>query len=416
MRLCDYVTFSCRKPILQGFQHDGSDGFGFFESLTMHEDLLQEKIDHGYEALLQWRRSWQKLDEDEMQVLRTLYVSIGSNEWTNEIGERPFYETQMDRKRFHRLLRYALLDAFNGIRELVQRAEKVWSASKELGTSQEELENMFNEQGKLVDVVASRIYTLDDFVRTFNKFLKYHLQWMEKRLEEMGKLPKNMGSWLAWTDAAKDYLLHLTRHYNTLDVLSPLGDLRHIVPSLGIQTVRFAFKQRENSMPSSGSAPFLDDPFFKFTNGQKKIVGKYLLDHDITIHAQENTTSQPSAHHAIHLLGLYKNSLEQPLPQPLSHLSEYKGDIFKSTTGCCQSCNSLISQIVKEQGEKPQMRGDRTRFHVLRGWQGERGWKPVMLPSFFPRKYGEPMLLEAKKKLLERLRRIDRMESSSHLD
>lgn len=161
-RLCDYVTFSCRESIWKGFQHDSLDGCGFFELLTMHEDT-------GITGFLNWRRDWQRLDEDEMAVLRDLYLSIGSNEWSNEINEQPFYETHTDRKRFHRLLRCALLNAFNGINELMQRAEEVQSASKEHDTSRAQLEKMYDEL-ELVGVVASRIYTFDNFTRTLTSF------------------------------------------------------------------------------------------------------------------------------------------------------------------------------------------------------------------------------------------------------
>lgn len=194
-------------------------------------------------------------------------------------------------------------------------------------------------------------------------------------------------------------------------VLSPLGQLRHIVPNLEIQTIQFGSKRESGCTPSS-LALVLDDPYFDFANNQKEIVKTYLFDHCPTIHAQENTTPQPPVHPALQLLDLYKHSLSQPLPQPLSHLSNFTGDIFKTTTGYCRSYNNLIRQIVKEQGEKQHIKSDKTRFHVLRGWQGQRGWKPVMLPSFFPRKYGEPMLKEAKERLLERLKRIDGIESA----
>lgn len=152
------------------------------------------------------------------------------------------------------------------------------------------------------------------------------------------------------------------------------------------------------------------ESIFHLGNNQKEIVKTYPLDHCATIHAQKNTTPRPSAHPALQLLDLYSHSLSQSLPQPLFHLSSFKSDIFKTTTGCCRSYNILIRQIVKEQGEKQQIRGDEAQSHVLRGWQGQREWQPVMFPSFFPRKHGELMLKEAKERLSERLRRIEGIE------
>lgn len=42
--------------------------------------MIQKDIDTGGPGLLHWRCRQQELDEDEMAVLRGLYLSIGSNE------------------------------------------------------------------------------------------------------------------------------------------------------------------------------------------------------------------------------------------------------------------------------------------------------------------------------------------------
>lgn len=102
------------------------------------------------------------------------------------------YETQMDMRRFHMLLCSILLDAFNGIYQVMQRVEEVQRASKESSSSEEERESMYEELGKIVRGAARCIYTLDHFIGTFNKFLKYHLQWMRRRLGAMGKLSNYM--------------------------------------------------------------------------------------------------------------------------------------------------------------------------------------------------------------------------------
>lgn len=48
----------------------------------------------------------------------------------------------------------------------------------------------------------------------------------------MGRLAKDLKGACAWSDAAKDYLLNIGVHYDALVVLSPLGQSRHIVPTL----------------------------------------------------------------------------------------------------------------------------------------------------------------------------------------
>jgi hypothetical protein len=227
-----YIYLACRQKLYSRIRrgkrqrnaHGKPYGLNIYQFLTIDDVNFKLKHDQIHKD----RLSNDLPSEDERTVLEEwARVAKFTAEEKTDLAERPVYD-MAGRKRFHRILRLALITSSEAVTGLLEAVNEQMAKPLEVGSAGEI--KRFSAIRTMAVQAAMLFEMLSDFIFSFHTTLVKHLEWLEVvfHLERTTKTPLQSSS-----DPPSSYVPPSSPPSNVVDGsdFQPPSDIEQQIPS-----------------------------------------------------------------------------------------------------------------------------------------------------------------------------------------